>query len=169
MAQDDGDARRAQQERESSGPITRPFVVKEASPVGKIITPIRPVAHRARKPVAMLLPRSIQQISSGLPSLPQIRVATGEQRPSLIVPPVKRKGGDVPSTSPETLQPLLMALGAQALLGALGTSGNGTALATLRPPAPKPQVPVRPLFSAQGQKPAAPRLLRPKAATGKQS
>lgn len=150
MAQDDGDARRAQQERESSGPIIRPLV-KVASPVGKIITPIRPVADGLRKP------------------LPQIRVTTEEQRPPLIVPPVKRKGGEVPSTSPETLQPLLMALGAHALLGALGTSGNGTALAAVRPPAPKPQVSVRPLFSAREQKPAAPRLLRPKAPTGKPS
>jgi len=168
MAQDDGDARRAQQERESSGPIIRPLV-KVAYPVGKIITPIRPVADGLRKPVAVLPARSVQQRCSGLPSLPQIRVTTEEQRPPLIVPPVKRKGGEVPSTSSETLQPLLMALGAHALLGALGTSGNGTALAAVRPPAPKPQVSVRPLFSAREQKPAAPRLLRPKAPTGKPS
>jgi len=162
--------RRAQQERQGSGPIIRPVVVKPAAPVGKIIAPIRPVPDGVRKPVAVLPPRSIQQSSSGMssrPLLPQIRVTTGGQRPPSIVPPAKRTSGDVASASPEALQPLLMALGAQALLGALGTSGNRPALAALRPAAPKPQVSVRPLFSARGQQAAAPRLLRPKASTGR--
>merc|ERR1712008_52889 len=160
-----GRIRRAQQEHQSSSPVV---VVKPAAAAGKIVAPIRPVGAGVGKPLAVLPPRSIQQSSSvplSRPVLPQIRVVPpAGQRPASL-PPAPRANGAVASGTPENLeplQPLLMALGAQALLGALGTSGN---IPAVRPAvtAVRPAAPARPLFSARGQQPAAPKLLRSKA------
>mmetsp|Transcript_12562 Transcript_12562/g.24555 ORF Transcript_12562/g.24555 Transcript_12562/m.24555 type:complete len:653 (-) Transcript_12562:36-1994(-) len=165
-----GRIRRAQQEYQSSGPTVQPMVVKPAAAAGKIVAPIRPVSTAGvGKPLAVLPPRSIQQSSSGpRPVLPQIRApsASAGQRPASL-PPAPRANGAVASGSTEglePLQPLLMALGAQALLGALGNSGNIPAAVRPALAAVRPAAPVRPLFTARGQQPAAPKLLRPKAA-----